>query len=386
MSDKMTPEEYIKLYKKFVSGTCSATERKQLLDFKDEFKLINTSELEQITDREKEIGTRILQRIERSTKPIIPEWFKYAAAIVIVFLIGLLWENYYQQINNANEKIVTRPKEIQKIDSTQVMLSFANGSLLALDSVQNGQFTLKDSHGFIDKANQDEVVYRADNNWSNISETINKLYIPKGRQYNLTLADGTKVWLNANSTLSYPSNFIGSTRQVELSGEAYFEVARNENIPFIVTTARTKIQVLGTHFNVSAYADDTDDKTSLFEGAVKLLTTSNAVVINPGEQGITGIDGIEVKSFDINKVKAWREGYFLFKNDNLEDVMRQIARWYDVTVEYEIRPENKIIGGIYAKTKDLDELLKGLELTELVKFKVINPKNLNEKRKIIIIN
>jgi ferric-dicitrate binding protein FerR (iron transport regulator) len=182
------------------------------------------------------------------------------------------------------------------------------------------------------------------------------LVTPMGRQQQITLSDGTKVWLNAGSSLRFPTRFSGSQRKVEITGEVYFEVAHNATRPFMVSAGKEEIKVLGTHFNVNAYADEQMVKTTLLEGSVKI---NNKAILQPGEQYGNGI----VSKVDADVSVAWIFGYFQFEHADIKTVMRQLSRWYDVEVRYEGRITSEIFGGEIQRNLKLSEALELLSVT-----------------------
>ncbi len=388
----MTSEEYIQLYQKYIAGECTPEEEQLLFGYEDNFMLQDSSpgELNKDKNLQKKIYDRIFKTINKKEVNIYRLWIKYAAAIILILSIGIMeYRDYKKDLELEKVKAVsvksTVPSPVQ--DSSAVMLTLSNGSVISLDSASNGVLT-EDGSSKISKTANGEVEYKVTNSWGYLNASVNKLYVPKGFQYKLTLADGTKVWLNANSTLYYPSNFRGIERLVELAGEAYFEVARNEKMPFVVKTRTSRVQVLGTHFNISAYTDDEVEKTTLAEGSVKVSQGTHNVVLKPGQQGVVANKNTEIKVQEANlkQILAWKEGYFLFKDDNIRDVMKQISRWYNVDIEYETSSDGKIFGGIYSKSKDLEELLKGLELTGIVKFKIIPEESIGKGRRVIVMD
>jgi ferric-dicitrate binding protein FerR (iron transport regulator) len=206
--------------------------------------------------------------------------------------------------------------------------------------------------------------------------TYNTLSTPKGGQYQLILPDGSKVWLNAASSIRYPTAFVGNSRIVEITGEAYFEVMHNSKVPFEVKTRSQVIEDIGTSFNVNAYTDEAAIRTTLLEGAVKV----DNVVLKPGEQAEAdnGTQKITViKGVDIQRAVAWKNGIFSFKDADLKTVMRQLARWYNVDVEYEGAVPGGSFGGDIGRGLTLSQVLEGLAETR-VKYKI------TEGNKIII--
>jgi ferric-dicitrate binding protein FerR (iron transport regulator) len=183
---------------------------------------------------------------------------------------------------------------------------------------------------------------------------------PRGGEYKVTLPDGTRVWLNAGSSMKFPTAFIGKQREVVLTGEAYFEVAKHASMPFVVVTPKDRVKVLGTHFNVNAYSDEAGIKTSLFEGAVQV---GNAL-LRPGQAYING----RVIDTDVSQDAAWKNGLFDFDNKTLEEVMRQLSRWYDLDIVYKDKVAVTFFAEIPRNTA-IDNVLKALELTGRVHFR-----------------
>jgi ferric-dicitrate binding protein FerR (iron transport regulator) len=200
----------------------------------------------------------------------------------------------------------------------------------------------------------------------------NTITTPKGGQYQVRLLDGSSVWLDAASSITFPSTFTGNKRQVQLTGEAYFEVAKNRAKPFLVNVEdKQQIEVLGTHFNVQAYPDDRDIKTTLLEGSVKLLYKNRQAILKPGQTAVNDPDqSLLIKPADIYEVMAWKNNMFVFNNENIKSIMKRISRWYDVDVVFEGNLEKVNFFGNYSRLKSLENLLKDIELTEKVHFKI----------------
>ena len=225
-----------------------------------------------------------------------------------------------------------------------------------------------------DAVKDGQLVYAPGNAAGQPSSAVafNTLLIPKGGQYEVTLPDGTLVWLNAASSLKYPTAFTGSERHVEMTGEAYFEVARNTVMPFTVSTGKSTVKVLGTHFNVSAYDDDPADKTALLEGAVVVGKGEKKVLLAPGQQAVVDHDAgaIAVRTINVDDAVAWKNGYFSFRKEDLRTALRKIARWYNVDVEYQGKETNKLLGGTVSRTQTIEEILSYLELTGIAHFTI----------------
>ena len=187
----------------------------------------------------------------------------------------------------------------------------------------------------------------------------------------MVLSDGTKVWLNAASSLKFPSSFIGRNRTVELTGEAYFEVAKNKEMPFIVKFNDANIEVLGTHFDIKAYNDE-ETKATLAEGSIRISKNSQQKILVPGQQVVVSKEegNLEVSQANMDEALAWVNGYFIFHDASIENIMKTVARWYDVDVTYAAVIKNKKFGGRVSKYKNISDLLKNIELTGTIHFKV----------------
>ena len=289
-----------------------------------------------------------------------------AAASVLVLLLAGVWLYF-----NTSGSVKPGTTNIAKSDHKQTImpgrdkaiLTLSDGTVIVLDSTSNGTLALQGNSKVV-KLN-DQVVYN-NNQAGTATETIyNTLSTPRGGQYMLTLEDGTKVWLNAVSSIRYPSVFNAVERTVELTGEAYFEVAKNPSKPFKVSVQGMEIQVLGTHFNVMAYSDEAAVKTTLLEGAVKINNDTRLVPGQQAQQSRTGELKV-LNDVDIEQVVAWKNGYFQFNRDGLEVIMKQIARWYDVEISYEGKIPVREFGGKISRNSNIRDILKVLELSNVV--------------------
>lgn len=246
----------------------------------------------------------------------------------------------------------------------KAILTKADGTKIILDTAANGILALQGGIKVIKIGGQ--LSYQAEGNSNQV--LYNTISTPKGGQYQLELADGSKVWLNAASSLRFPTSFIGNERSVELTGEGYFEVAHNANMPFHVKVNPASpagrdmdVQVLGTHFNINAYGDESNLKTTLIEGSV-LVSSKNlnrATVLKPGQQSI--LDNTELlvnKNVDTEEVIAWKNGQFIFNGTNLDQIMKQVERWYDIEVEFQGQNQKRTFSGIVSRQSNLSEVLK----------------------------
>jgi ferric-dicitrate binding protein FerR (iron transport regulator) len=281
--------------------------------------------------------------------------------------------------------LTTTQKDASHVSSRQVatadiapgrsgaVLTLANGRQVVLDSLENG--IIATQNGSQVRLKNGQLAY-APVAGAGPQITYNTISTPPGRQFQLILPDGTRVWLNAASSLTYPTAFAGRERSVRISGEAYFEIARDEQMPFRVNINDAMgIQVLGTRFNVNAYADEAGIRTTLLEGAVRMFSGQNSAVLKPGQTAqvstAAGTSTIKITGdTDPEKVLAWKNGLFNFENAGLEEVMRQLARWYDIEVVYEQGVVPPIVfGGKMSRDLMLSDLLKVLDDSE-VRFRM----------------
>nr|WP_068889495.1 FecR family protein [Pedobacter panaciterrae] len=300
------------------------------------------------------------------------KWLIAAASIIIVATLGLLLEHnkspFPQHI--PNHKIACADKI--KPGGNKAILTLSNGSSIDLDVTANGVI-LKQQGLEIKKDKDGHLIYTASAPEAKAIETeitYNTIETPVGGQYQLHLPDGTNVWLNASSSLKFPTQFTGKQRDVELVGEAYFEVAKDKERPFKVITGKQVIEVLGTHFNVNTYDDEEFTKTTLLEGSVKISKQNQSVLLKPGQQCVLKNNYFEIRSVNTNTVVDWKNGYFIFRQDNIRGIMRKLARWYNIDIEYAGKLEGLNFTGKVSRTKNLDEILRVLTLTGDVKFKV----------------
>jgi ferric-dicitrate binding protein FerR (iron transport regulator) len=297
-----------------------------------------------------------------------------AAALIIVAGVGIF---YYQH------QSVEQPKQIVHNDiqpgSNKAILTLANGQKIVLTGVANG--TLASQSGVkVNKTKDGELVYNASGD-AQAGSAFNTAETPQGGQYQVTLADGTKVWLNAASSLKYPVQFNGTERRVELTGEAYFEVAKDKEHPFIVHTAQEDVKVLGTHFNINAYKDEAAAKTTLLEGSVLLSAGALQKMLKPGQQASFSRGQMDIKEVDTEEAVAWKNGYFMFSNEDLGGVMRKVARWYAIDVQYEDETlKQEVIWGSMTRFASVSKVLHMLELTKAVKFRIENNKTIKVYR------
>jgi transmembrane sensor len=313
------------------------------------------------------------ENIEVPVKSIVRLWARIAAAAVVI--IGLTFGSYYlmQQppLPKANTVIV---KNNVSPGANKATLTLSNGKQIILTGAQKGQLAVQGNIK-IEKTADGQLVYQARGQDSSTNSTelaFNTMTTPRGGQFTVTLPDGSKVWLNAASSLTYPTVFNQKERRVKLQGEAYFEVAKNPEKPFHVIVNRgEEIEVLGTHFNIRAYADDQDIRTTLLEGSVKLIYKAKHIILKPGQMAINDLkESLLVQNADIEEVMGWKNGLFVYNNENIRDVLKSAARWYDIDVEYKDAVGQKKLWGTVSKYKSLAELLDNIAFTSGVHYKI----------------
>jgi len=310
---------------------------------------------------------------KRNNKRKFPMWRSVAASVLVLVGMGYLF------FGRSDNKEVTREKVAIAADKpspifpgrNQAVLTSSDGDTIFLDSAENG--VLKHQGIPNVKKNGFVLVYdRHNTSNSGAAVSYNTLYTPRGgSQYQVVLSDGTRVWLNAASSIRFPTVFAGQQREIELTGEAYFEVAKNKEKPFQVKVGDSKIKVLGTHFNVNAYSDEPGVKTTLLEGSVAITNGQATGLLKPGEQAVTKTkeNKVEIGRVNMAEVMAWKNGLFQFSGADITTIMRAIERWYDVQVVYAGKTSTRHFEGKLNMNAELSEVLKILELCN-VKFTV----------------
>ena len=313
-------------------------------------------------------------KLQKGRTIIMRPSLKYAAAVILIAGLGAyVYMSRLQKAEVTTAVPKTTPAQNDILPgSNKAVLTLANGKTIILDSASNGKLATQGKTAIV-KTADGELAYDSKNAVPEVY--YNTVSTPKGGQYQLTLSDGSKIWMNAASMLRFPTAFTGTERMVELDGEAYFEVAKNALKPFIVKSKNgMTVQILGTHFNIMAYGEEKEMKTTLIEGLVKVAHGASVAMLKPGQQAVaaTGNTNNPVrinKDADIDEAIAWKNGIFQFNNADLKTVMRQIARWYDVEVNYDDRVPEKRFTGRVSRNLKASELLSGIEYVG-VHFKI----------------
>lgn len=355
---KYSPEE---LVRKYVAGTCTEEEKAMI----ESWHLNDLSHSKSVPDQYKitTAGQRMLETIMDRTvekdrfsiKKLYP-YISVAAAVLLITLGALLYLN-----NQSDEKSIPQSKYASDFNpgGNKATLTLSNGKTIQLSGDKSGIIINTSRLAY----NDGTAIKDPSINTSQISGNANfsTISTPKGGQYTVVLPDGTKVWLNSASSIKFPSLFEKKIRHVEITGEAYFEVTKMKHTPFSVKSGDQTIEVLGTHFNINAYQDESSIKTTLVEGAVKVVSGRFAQLLKPGQQTILSANKIRLNPDpDLEGITAWKNGYFYFKGSDIETIMRQLSRWYNVEVEFEGEiPKRSYSGKIYrnAKASEILDLL-----------------------------
>ncbi len=287
--------------------------------------------------------------------------FVAAAAVAGVLILGTwLWSSRHPAADTATRQGSPAVKDVPP-GGQHAILTLAGGATILLDSARNGQLASQGNTDIV-KLDDGRLAYQPGTT-SPAATIYNSIATPRGGWYQLRLPDGTRVWLNAASSLRFPTAFIGATREVEMSGEAYFEVAADPAHPFIVHTRETRTTVLGTAFNINAYDDEPALRTTLLEGAVKVSAGAEAKLLHPGQQASYqgAARSLTIRSADTAAAVAWKNGRFPLKGTDMAALMRQIARWYDVDVHFDGPVPDKSFGGSISRNTNLSAVLLALK-------------------------
>lgn len=359
------------LLAKYEAGTCTEQE-KALLEswhlgyaFEEQEKL---SFVEQTADLDS-VWNRLQSGQQTKTTRIWP-FMVSAAAILLIAGIGV----FFYQFKNEEAKAFAAAAASLQPGKNNAVLTLADGKKIVLDDAANGEIA-RQSGISIKKSADGTIVYEiADSkDKSSAAHTYNTVGTPRGGKYQLNLPDGSRVWLNSASEISFPVVFAANERRVTLKGEAYFEVAKNARQPFHVVTASQEIAVLGTHFNVNAFGDEPASRTTLLEGSVKVSTDKASgpvkeVTLKPGQQAVMS-NNLSIANVNAEEAVSWKNGMFQFNETELSSIMRQAARWYDVDVVYEGKVPPVRFSGEVSRNVNAATFLDMLKFLD-VKFRI----------------
>ena len=365
-----------------LAGKASDKEERLLINYYNSFQQNNNWDEAALGSKEA-FETATLQQLKNKITPqkskvvMMRMPYKIAAAASVILLLAsgvwLLLQKKQTSVETAQSKNIQLQQNVFAPQTNRATITLADGKTIYLDSLQNGKLLAVEGVE-IDKLQDGKIQYRGNSS----SPVYNTLTNPKGsKQIDITLADGTRVWLNAASSITFPVAFIGNERKVDIKGEAYLEVAHDASKPFKVKKGEMEVTVLGTKFNVNTYEDEADMKVTLLEGSVlvnKISADGNTIVkqvkIKPGQQAKFSPANIVVENnVNIEEVMAWKNGFFKFNNTTIETLMRQIEKWYDVDIIYEGKVTSHFVATI-PKTVSAQNVFKILEQTGAVHFKI----------------
>ena len=381
---------YKELLTRYLENNCSPQEADEILDFmqKDESNriLLHTmnKEFKNIPQMAVELNGRLRDQLLQKIKPapVVPlnrKWWArvaIAAAVILVISTGyyLLSEHKSRQADNAGNLVQIEQDILPGGD--KAVLTLGDGTQILLDTAGNGTLSHQ-GNSRVMKLNSGQLAYNSSKSSTTSSNEVlyNTITTPRGGQFQIVLPDGSKVWLNAASSLRFPTDFVGGERLVEITGEAYFEVAKFSSpvtsgkgaMPFIVQlTDGSQVKVLGTHFNINAYADEASVNTTLLEGSVLVKKGKSIRKLAPGQQARMNASGMNIiNGVDLEQVVAWKNGLFNFHEESLQSAMRQISRWYDVEVVFDKGIPDIRFGGKIQRNLKLQQIINGLEDAEV---------------------
>jgi len=402
----MTTDTAAQLLKKYTEGECSPEEEL----------LVNRWYMEEAAKKESsdpahpiaeydliwkgiqdQLNFKNLEKAPVKSARIIPLKWLIAASMFLVASFVLI---YLVSSGNKHEAMMA---EIRKNDiapgGNNATLTFSDGKKIELSDSKNG-IIIDASDMTYDDGSSITSSLRGTKQSQQDSEEERSMTVstPRGGQYQIKLPDGTKVWMNAASSIKFPARFSGAERRVSLTGEAYFEVSKNEAQPFKVMTGQQEITVLGTHFNINAYSDEPAARTTLLEGAVRISSSQpaasslrgtkqsdNAIVLNPGQQAVMTAGSIKVSKANLEEAISWKNGKFRFSDESIESLMRKVSRWYNVKVEYRGEIPKERFGGQVSKFNKVSDILEVLQLTGFVHFKIEGPDENGAERRIVVL-
>jgi len=295
----------------------------------------------------------------------------WMAAASVILIVGIFFIYRYVTKNMETKDPLIAEQSTLQPGGNKATLTLENGTVIDLSTAKNGLLNA-DSGISVIKTQDGRMVYE-DDILTQTASVMHTLTTPVGGQYQVTLPDGTRVWLNASSMLKYPSRFSGNDREVQLSGEGYFEVAKNSSKPFRVIATDVNVEVLGTHFNINAYNDEPYLTATLLEGSVKISKGSVFKLLTPGQQSAIINDDISISNVDTSNIVAWKNNEFKFTDAPIESIMRQVKRWYGAEIVYQDKVTHHFNATV-DRTEPIDKLLHYLEGTGQVHFKLDNKK------------
>lgn len=381
-----------KILEKYNSGTATPEEKAIVESWYLKYKTLPSDLKSSDLLEEHRLGLEKLQNSlhEKKTTKL---WWPISIAAGLLLFLGIGW--FFLNSGNSSEEKQFVSHLLPETNS--VILTLANGKKVTISEGDVGEIVAEEYFNISQTADGQLVYTLVDNGKEDAENAYNTIETPRGHQYTVVLPDGSRVFLSSASKLRYPVRFSEKERRVELIGQAHFEIvpaysatkasgsSRANRIPFMVKAGNQEVEVLGTQFSVNAYEDDDIIETALIEGAVKvrIVETGAEVLLKPGQKSINSVHTtkLKIEEFDITDIAAWKEGYFIFNNENIRDIMRKLSRWYGFEVEYVGDMHGIAFQGNYLRTRDVKHLLKTMEMANSLQFEMIDK---NNERRIIV--
>ncbi|MDR6781542.1 transmembrane sensor [Pedobacter africanus] len=353
LSDKASAEELHELESVFRNDDLDEEVKAVLSEVYADFPKENYADLDQ------EIADQLFEKISINTRQTttVRIWPRiWVAALALVILGAGLF--YYQVKTGKSELAQNQFKNDVAPGGNKAVLTLSDGKTINLEDAMNGEIGTE-AGSVISKTADGQAVYKSGVGVQGTANTVmNTMTTPAGGTYHLVLSDGTGVWLNAGSSITFPAAFSGRTREVKIQGELYFEVAHNAAKPFRVISKGQSVQVLGTHFNVKAYDNESVLKTTLLEGTVMVVAGAQQSMLKPGQQSALNAGKLEVTNVDVNEIIAWKDGYFDFTDADIHTVMREFSRWYNVDISFASPPTKDTFTGRLPRSWSLAKVMK----------------------------
>lgn len=382
---------------RYLAGQTSPREEEYLFKYYDRLQeneiSWNKHEMGLREEVESRLYTRAIKEIRKAdvknSKVRTLQRFGLAAAIIL--MVSAVFYFYQATPEKQMSETVRAKKAIQNDilpGGNRAVLTLADGSQIVLDNAEDGTLTTQGNIS-VNKSKDGQLVYKVTEQTASASSAkpeYNTINTPVSGQYQVVLSDNTKVWLNSGSSIKFPTAFTANERLVEIEGEAYFEVSKDKKRPFRVKSDRQLIEVLGTHFNVNAYPDESSIQTTVLEGSVKISAGNENKIVKPGQQNrLSRVkQTMEVVEVDLEEAIAWKNGLFVFDNEEIHSIMRKISRWYGVEVVYQDSNIEERFGGTVSRFENVSQVLKILEVTETIHFKIVQGDSSGKGRRIVV--
>ena len=387
----MDKKSILTLLDRYLKSQSNTKEKEKLDEFFEENS--NSIEASKSIENVSKLEDKIFNYIQFGIKEQVKKestfnrmpYLQVAASILVIFLFSTTIYFYRSSLTSKSQLPIAQG--VEKIEDKQpakniAILTLGNNSQIVLDEASNGEIA-QESGVSILKTDKGELVYKIRNSNKLSNNDLNKyntISTPMGGKFKVILPDGSLVVLNAASTLKYPVHFDEKLRKVSFTGEAYFEIAkledkRKKRVPFYVYSNDQIVEVLGTHFNINSYDNEEYSKTTLLEGSVKIINEKSAApakILKPGQQAVIKRGDIQTKIMiaDEAQALAWKDGYFLFKNTNIKDVVNELERWYNVDIQYDDNMEFENITGYISRNVKISSVLKMLQLSGIVNYEI----------------